>query len=68
MSLSLFDLIFILFFGKYEIVYRMTIQVGYWNIRGLIGGVRLMLEYAGADWNETFYEGKLKKYSMESLI
>lgn len=39
----------------------MTIQVGYWNIRGLIGGVRLMLEYAGADWNETFYEGKLNK-------
>jgi len=39
----------------------MTIQVGYWNIRGLIGGVRLMLEYAGADWNETFYEAHLKE-------
>ena len=38
----------------------MTIQVGYWNIRGLIGGVRLMLEYAGADWNETFYEGNFQ--------
>ena len=41
-----------------QFYFRMTIQVGYWNIRGLIGGVRLMLEYAGADWNETFYEGR----------
>ena len=34
----------------------MPIEVGYWNIRGLVGGVRVMLEYAGADWNETMYE------------
>jgi glutathione S-transferase len=34
----------------------MTIEVGYWKIRGLVGGVRIMLEYAGADWKETMYE------------
>jgi len=33
----------------------MPIEVGYWDIRGLVGGIRVMLEYAGADWNETMY-------------
>jgi len=46
----------------------MTIEVGYWNIRGLIGGVRLMLEYAGADWNETFYEGKLYTNTISAIL
>jgi len=37
----------------------MTIEIGYWKIRGLVGGARLLLEYAGADWNETMYEVSL---------
>jgi glutathione S-transferase len=35
---------------------KMTIEVGYWNIRGLVGGIRVLLEYCGEDWNEKFYE------------
>jgi len=34
----------------------MPIEVGYWNIRGLVGGIRVLLEYTGADWNEKMYE------------
>ena len=33
----------------------MPIEVGYWNIRGLVGGIRVLLEYAGAEWTETMY-------------
>jgi len=34
---------------------KMVIEVGYWDIRGLVGGIRVLLEYAGADWSETMY-------------
>jgi len=37
----------------------MAIEIGYWKIRGLVGGARLLLEYAGADWKETMYEVSL---------
>ena len=37
------------------------IELGYWKIRGLVGGARVMLEHAGAEWNETFYEAHQKE-------
>jgi len=30
----------------------MTITIGYWDIRGLCQPIRMVLEYAGADWKE----------------
>ena len=32
------------------------IEVGYWKIRGLVGGIRVLLEYVGEEWKETMYE------------
>lgn len=32
------------------------IEVGYWKIRGLVGGIRVLLEHTGEQWNETQYE------------
>ena len=37
------------------------IEVGYWNIRGLVGGIRVLLEHVGAEWKETMYEAQLKE-------
>ena len=34
----------------------MPMELGYWNIRGLAGGIRMLLEYCGADWIDTQYE------------
>ena len=38
----------------------MVIELGYWKIRGLVGGARLLLEYCGENWTETFYEAHKK--------
>ena len=35
------------------------IEIGYWKIRGLVGGVRVLLEHVGEQWKETFYEAHL---------
>ena len=35
------------------------IEIGYWKIRGLVGGVRVLLEHVGEEWKETFYEAHL---------
>ena len=34
----------------------MTIELGYWKIRGLASGIRLLLEYCDADWKDNQYE------------
>ena len=28
----------------------MVIEVGYWKLRGLVGGIKVLLEYCGAEW------------------
>jgi len=37
----------------------MTIEVGYWKLRGLVGGIKVLLEYCGADWKWTEYDHHL---------
>ena len=39
------------------------IEVGYWKIRGLVGGIRVLLEHVGAEWKETVYEVQEKVIS-----
>ena len=36
------------------------IEIGYWKIRGLVGSIRLLLEYVGEEWKETNYVATLK--------
>ena len=45
------------------------IEIGYWNIRGLVGGIRVLLEHLGEEWKETMYEAHLKvKLDIISLV
>lgn len=34
----------------------MTIKIGYWKIRGLVTGIRLMMKYIGQDFEMIEYE------------
>ena len=39
---------------------KMVLEIGYWKLRGLVGGIRVLLEYVGEEWKETMYECHLK--------
>ena len=43
----------------HTLVLEKMIEIGYWKIRGLVGGVRVLLEHVGEEWKETFYEAHL---------
>jgi len=34
----------------------MTLELGYWKVRGIAGGIKVFLEYTGEKWTDTFYE------------
>ena len=36
------------------------IEIGYWKIRGLVGGIRVLLEHVGEEWKESQYEAHFK--------
>ena len=36
------------------------IEIGYWKLRGLVGGIRVLLEYVGEEWAETQYEAHFR--------
>ena len=36
------------------------IEIGYWKIRGLVGGIRVLLEHVGEEWKETQYEAHFR--------
>jgi len=46
---------------------NMPLVVGYWSIRGLGGPLRMMCEYAGADYEAKTYEAKGRKRTFEGL-
>merc|ERR1711970_1018119 len=48
-----------IFESDFDCLTEDMIEVGYWKIRGLIGGVRVLLEHVGEEWKETFYEAHL---------
>jgi len=39
---------------------KIMIEIGYWKLRGLVGGIRVLLEYVGEEWNETHYEAHFR--------
>ena len=36
------------------------IEIGYWKLRGLVGGIRVLLEHVGEEWKETQYEAHFR--------
>ena len=34
----------------------MPLELGYWNVRGLAGGIRVLLDFCDAKWSEIHYE------------
>ena len=38
----------------------MVVEIGYWKLRGLVGSIRLILEYCNEEWKETNYEVQVK--------
>ena len=39
----------------------MSIELGYWKLRGLAGFIKMLLEYSGADYKEILYDHYLKE-------
>lgn len=52
-----------LVWNNWKLVLEEMIEIGYWKIRGLVGGVRVLLEHVGEEWKETFYEAHLPEGS-----
>ena len=40
---------------------QMSLEVGYWKIRGLGAPLRMMCEYAGAEYTPVLYEAHAKE-------
>ena len=38
----------------------MVIEVGYWKLRGLVGGIKVLLEYCGAEWKWVEFDHHLQ--------
>merc|ERR1712212_199389 len=50
-----------IFESDFDCLTEMVLEIGYWKIRGLVGGIRVLLEHVGEEWKETMYEAHLKQ-------